>query len=134
MENRREFLRKLGLGSLGVAVSVSPFIASAVDKGIELDFTKPEQLLNQEIKIFRWKEDWGAVSNAFKTREECEWNLLLERSGWSSNPTGALQNWAYKINEENKDPKDYVKNIFEEKITLKQYLQEMEDGFDGYLI
>ena len=92
-----------------------------------------KQLLCQEITVFRSKEDWGAVGKAFRTREECEWDMLLQSSRWESNPVGALNNWAYMINSDNIDPKDCIKNIIEEKITLKQYLQEMEDGMDGYI-
>ncbi len=133
MESRRKFLKKLGLGSLVVAAAVSPIIAHAVTKGQELNFDNPEQLLCQEITVFRSKYDWGAVGKAFRTRKECEWDMLLQSSGWDSNPIGALNNWAYMINSDNKDPKDYIKNIVEEKITLKQYLLEIEDGMDGYI-
>ena len=149
---RRDFLKQLGLGSLVVAAGVSPIIASAVDKGIELDFNNPEQLLNQKITVFRYKKG-NILSNAFKSKNEAELFSLIDVENedywWTKENGGViameLNNFAFNLAEkfdvkswEAEKVAPYIKSlipkIIEDKITLKEYLQEIEDKMNGYII
>ena len=149
---RRDFLKQLGLGSLVVAAGVSPIIASAVDKGIELDFDNPEQLLNQKITVFRYKKG-NILSNAFKSKNEAELFSLIDVENedywWTKENGGViameLNNFAFNLAEkfdvkswEAEKVAPYIKSlipkIIEDKITLKEYLQEIEDKMNGYII
>jgi hypothetical protein len=156
MDNsRREFLKKLGLGSLVVAAGVSPIIAQVVDKSIDLDIKTPEQLFNQTITIWRYKHEWGAISKAFPSKGECELDALLDITSIRNSKPNEweqyggitamyLSNFAYDLacdfDVKQWDAKvvgNYLKNklpeIFSQEITLQKYLNELQDGSAGYL-
>lgn len=153
---RRKFLESLGLGSLVVATSLSPFLAHAVDKGIQLNFKTADELLNQELDVWRYRIGVSMVSNPHLTKGECQLDSLLDLDEIKNNDEQweeyggtaimSLSNFAYSLIDEGKfelNNWDSIKvgnfiqsklpEIFSEKITLKQYLEEMQDGYNGYI-
>ena len=57
MDNsRREFLKKLGLGGLGVAMASAPVLATVIDNSIKAKINTPEQFLNQTITAYTYKK------------------------------------------------------------------------------
>lgn len=138
--DRRKFLQQLGLGSLAVAAATTPIIAAAVDASRSIPDVTKEDVLNQTISIWRYKIMSGdlhlANSTPYMSKTECEWALILDTSGWSTNPVGALKNWAYKIQSEGIEPN--IQDVFSEEITLKHYLSQaldkQQENFGGYLV
>lgn len=121
MESRREFLKKLGLFGAVTAATTIPLsaVVSMVDKGIDHG---QESILGKEIDVWYYTQIDGMneISKYFLTQREAIIDELIWKSGWDSNPIGAMQNIAYMTKEENKEISLSTKN---KKVTLEQYLQ-----------
>jgi hypothetical protein len=121
MESRREFLKKLGLFSSAVVATTIPLsaVASMVEKGIDHG---QESILQKKIDVWYYKQHGGMneTSKYFLTQREAIIDELIWKSGWDSNPVGAMQNIAYVTKEQGKEITLSTKN---KKVTLEQYLQ-----------
>lgn len=124
MESRREFLKKLGLFSSAVVATTIPLsaVASMVEKGIDHG---QESILQKEIDVWYYiqqegREHMNEISKYFLTQREAIIDELIWKSGWDSNPIGAMQNIAYVTKEQGKEITLSTKN---KKVTLEQYLQ-----------
>lgn len=121
MESRREFLKKLGLFGTGVAATTLPMsaVVSMVEKGIDHG---QESILKKEIDVWYYTQcdDMEAESKYFLTQREAIIDELIWKSGWHSNPIGAMQNIAYITKELGREIKLSTKKT---TITLGDYLQ-----------
>ena len=135
MDNsRRDFLKKLGLGGLGVVALSVPVISQAISNP---NINTIEDFLQVPVVTYRYKIVNGsspsdpliALSQSYFSKQECVWNFFLSKSGWESNPIGALNNLAYMLEQkENLSPVDY---IVEQKITMKEFLNQFKTKMEA---
>lgn len=131
MESRREFLKKLGLFGTVAAATTLPLsaVASMVEKGIDHG---QDSILKTKIKVWCYKQfsNDTAESKYFLSERECIVDELIWKSGWDSNPIGAMQNISYMTKEEGKQIQVCP---IQKEVTLEEYIhnQIYPYTFDG---
>lgn len=127
--SRRDFLKKFGLGTLSAAALATPTIVNAISIAEESN-TNP---LNQKIEVFRYIKNGYTINErninnkksiAYLTQRECEMECLMNSIGHQPgkfNAKRSINSLQFHFNN-----KGFNYEIVEDKITLEEYIKEMQ--------
>jgi hypothetical protein len=130
--DRRSFLKMLGLGSLAAVAITNPVVAAIVDKAEENKI----DLFEQKIKIYRYKKAFtldekfvrsknGCVSQAYLDKRTCEWDMLLNFIGHQRGEFNAKQSLNSLYHHMFVYESKFEYEIIEDEIDLKSYIDEI---------